>query len=296
MNPLLCNITIASLTAFHYSLSPIFSNLRTNLYFKDFIIDRSFSSFLYNIRYTELKKSKFSNFLRTAIYVDNDINISGFFKNKLDLNGVGGIIKIVDSIFYNFQGSAIIHNFDEFTSIYLTDSQFVNISKDRNIPKDVNLIDLQQGSSLYVNSSCFYDLQGIDSLFMIRIFLPNTFQLNYTTIYSTKSEKSLLDCTNCSFDVHNVNFTSNEQVSGSLMIFKSMNYFSVIYLNLMNSISDKGFNFKDHIDLANFTLINVKESGKKGSFIFYVEKGFNFQYWSIKSYLCLFKHSFFLPM
>lgn len=276
MNPLLCNITIASLTAFHYSLSPIFSGLRTNLYFKDFNIDRSFSTFLYNIRYTELKKSKFSNFLDTVIYVDNDINISGFFQNKLDLNGMGGIIKIIDSIFYKLKGPAIIQNIDEFTSIFLIDSQFVDISGSD------DLIYLQQGSSLYVNSSCFYNLQEINSLLKIRIYLPNTVQLNYTTIYSTISKDSLLDCANCSFDVHNVNFTSNEQKSGHLMVFSSMNYFSVIYLNLVSSIKNRGFYFKDHIDLANFTLINVNNNNGNGdSYIFYVEKGSIYVYYSV---------------
>lgn len=254
---------------FHYSSSPFFAGIRSNLYMNDIKIDRSFSTFSYNNRYFELKKSKFFNFLDPIINIDkNAIEFNGNFSQGISFKGIGSNVNVIDSLFYNISSNSIIQNNDDYITICIYNSQFVN-SDDIEIKG--NAIDLQGGASLFVNSLCFYNLV-FDSLLKVKVSLLNKIQLNQSTILKTRSRNSLIDCTNCSFDVHNLNFTDNNQ-NGNLMVFNSINYFYIDFLNLMKSIDNKGFLFTNHIDLANFTFINVNNYERKNAFIFYLEKG-----------------------
>ena len=270
MNSLIFNVSMVSLITHHYVPSPLFTNFRSNLYFKDIVIDRSFSSFIYNNRYAKLKKSNFLNFIDTTINIDyNDFEYTGYFPSELNISGIQGGIKIIDSLFLNITGSAVIHNNVEYTSISILNSQFINIRTTN------SAINLQKGVSLSVNSSCFFSFQGLTSVFSIKVFFENEVSLNYSSFLEINTKNHLIDCSNCSFYMRNDNFTSNNQESAPLMISSNINYFSVVCLNLMNSITNAGFLFPNLIDLVNFTLINVNNLGKSNriSYVFEVKKG-----------------------
>ena len=118
----------------------------------------SFSTFAYNIRHLDVRSSRFSNFLDSAISLDSSSSVKTYnslYESRPDQPGVGDNIEIRDSYFYNCisrsDGGAINYFSPDSGEIVVSSTTFVQCHSGPN-PADGGCIAFTGRKSIIVSS------------------------------------------------------------------------------------------------------------------------------------------------
>lgn len=193
MNFLLQNISLFSLATSNLVASPLFSQAKSNLIISQFQIRKSFSTIFYNTINLRMSNSILTNFLTSAIRVENIPPIdctfpsSTTFQSTVDVCECTKNIYINNSVFYDFKNDfAVYYNSDANLQIGIARSSFIKINA-------LDCISISGSATVDINSNCFSAINH-NNVLNIKILPTQTCKLHNLVFRQIDSFDQNTDC------------------------------------------------------------------------------------------------------